>query len=132
MRPAGRWVGVEAQSLQRVVEKRLANRDRGPSAAHSVIERDDLLLRLRQIRMRSDLQSDMLVPVGIPFSADLARLGVTGLDDPREKEVLEALVGETEGPCMPAETVEPDRVWRNPAPARLRPGQGLVFDLDGL
>jgi len=131
LRSPGRGVRIEPEASESVVEKGLADRDLRPAATHPIIKGNDLLLHLGQLWVRSDLQSYLLVPVGVVIGTELAWLGAAGLDDPRGQEVLEALIGETEGPCVPAEPVESDRVWRNPAPARLRPGQRLILDLDG-
>lgn len=38
-------IGVETKPFERVVQKCLSDRDPGPSAAHPIIESDNLLLR---------------------------------------------------------------------------------------
>lgn len=52
-------IGIQTKPLERAIEKRSLHRDLGLAAAHPVIECNDLLLRLRQIRVMPDLQCQL-------------------------------------------------------------------------
>src|SRR5690606_24190808 len=113
------------------IEQRLAHLDLRLAAPHSVVESHNPLLRLGQLGMRTDLQRDFLVPIGITAELNPTRLGTTRFDNPSEEEILVGLVDLAEGPSMPPKAVEADGVRRDPAPAGLRPRKRLIFDLDG-
>src|SRR5690606_28587033 len=129
--PGGR-VNVEPETLERVVEQRLADGDPGLAVAQSVVEGDDLLLRVGQTWVRTDFQRDVRVPVGILAGIRIAGAAVPDAEDARQQEVLEAAVGEAVRPGMPAETVEGNGVRCDPAPARGGVGKRLVLDLKRL
>lgn len=67
--PVGRG-GFQAETLQSVVEQGLADADAGFAAAHAVVERNDLLLRVGQTQVRTDFQRDVRMPVGILAGVD--------------------------------------------------------------
>src|SRR5690554_4507683 len=59
--PGGR-VSIQPETLERVVKQGLADADAGLASPHAVVERDDLLLRVGQARVRTDFQRDVRVP----------------------------------------------------------------------
>src|SRR5690606_26451319 len=75
--PSCSRVSIQTQALERVIEKRLPDRDLGFPAAHSVVESDNPLLCIGQLRMRPDLQRDFLVPIGIATWLDPTGFGTT-------------------------------------------------------
>src|SRR5690606_7724176 len=98
------------------MEQRLADGDAGFTVPYAIVQRDDLLLRVGQARMRADFQRHRGVPAGILVGVRVTRAAVPDAEDARQQEVLEAAVGEAVRPGMPAETVEGNGVRRDPAP----------------
>jgi hypothetical protein len=78
------------------------------------------------------LQRDLGVPIAVVVGRRVAVPRTADLEHTGQQEVLEAFVGKAKGARVPAEAVERDGVGGNPAPARLRAGQGLVLHLDRL
>ena len=82
--------------------------------------------------MGADFQRHYGVPVVILGGHNAALSRAADVEDPRQQEILEHFVGKAKCAGVPAETVERDGVRRDPAPAGLRVGQGLILHLDRL
>src|SRR5690554_6896721 len=119
--PGGRG-SIQPETLERVVERRLANVDAGLAFQHPVVERHHILLRIRQPGVRADYQRHHGVPVGILAGVHVTAAVGPDAEDARQQEVLETHVGEAPGPRMPAEAVEIDGMRGDPTPVR---GSGL-------
>src|SRR5690606_1252731 len=100
--------------------RRSSDLDAGLAVAHAIVQCDDLLLRIRQPRVRADFERHERVPVGVPGGVDVARAAVADAEDACQQEILEEAVGEAVRPGMPAETVEGNGMRCDPAPARGR------------
>ena len=57
------WINIQAQALQRVIKKSLTNPYMRFPVTHAVVERDNLLLRIRKPGVWSNLQRDLLLPI---------------------------------------------------------------------
>ena len=80
--------------------------------------------------MWPNLKNDLMVPVHVLNRHRRAFCRATNLKHPGEKEVLKGLVSQAIRPRVPTKSVESNRMGRDPPPARLRVGKGLILDLD--
>ncbi len=73
--------GIQPESPQRVVTKRLSDLNLGPSPSHAVVEGDNPFLAVGKVRMRPNFQRDEFIPVGIIGRRCPARTNRPGLYD---------------------------------------------------
>ncbi len=76
-------------------------------------------------RVRSDFQRCQGVPVVILINQTVALSRSGDVEEPRQQKILEHLVGDAERAGVPAEAVEGDGMWRDPAPAGPWVAEGL-------
>lgn len=91
---AGRWVGVQPEAPEGVVQQSLPYGDAGLAPSHAVVECHHLLLRVGQAWMRADFERDVRVPVSVLVCIDVAGAGAADAEDARQQEVVEAAVDE--------------------------------------
>src|SRR5690554_3006743 len=81
--------------------------------------------------MWADLQNSLGVPICVSLWISCHGTLLADLDDPRQQEVLEHLVVMATRTSVPAEPVEGQCMWLDPACAGLRAGHGLIGYLEG-
>src|SRR3546814_13281721 len=96
-------IGVQAKPPERVVEEGSPDGHFGLPVPHAIVELDDLLLQFGEVRMRANLQYDMLLPILIRGTVPLAVPAHACLENARQDEVLKHLVGVAVVACWPSE-----------------------------
>jgi len=77
---------VQPQTFQSIVEQSPPYGDARNAIDHAVVQREDPLLRLRQLRMRSDLQRHLLGPGQVVPGCGHLRLSFADREDGRLSE----------------------------------------------
>ena len=100
-----RFLGMQAQTPQRVVQKRLAAWKFDLSVFHAVIQLQDSLLGRGQIRVRRKDQHQHSMPMRILAEVNLAQLETVDAQNSGENEIAEALALVAKRAHVPAKTV---------------------------
>src|SRR5690606_19769178 len=100
-----RSVAEQAQPLQHVEQHRIANRKHAASLIEPVVLGDDLPLALRQIRMGTDDDIEMIVPKPVLVTGRAGLVLAAHLKNSRQQEVLELELEVAIGTDVPAKAV---------------------------